>query len=177
MKAETVYMVTGGRGPLTWEDAAKRFCMAVAPCAEEARRIGVQLLIEPASSLYADFHICHSLIDTVELAEMAGIGVCVDLFPSWTEAHLQETIKRAMPRTHLVQLGDWVPGDRALSCRTLLGQGMVPIERIVGWILEAGYKGAFDLELVGPRIEKAGQYEASQQAGEYMTNMLNRFGA
>jgi sugar phosphate isomerase/epimerase len=176
-KAETLYMLTGGRGPLTWEQAAERFCMAVAPCAEEARKIGVKLLIEPANPLYADVHIAHSLRDATELAEMAGIGVCIDLFPSWTEAHLQETIKRAMPRAHLVQVGDWVPGDRALSCRALLGDGMVPTDRLVGWILDAGFKGAFDLELLGPRIDKAGQVEAVRHAAEYMTNLLNRLGA
>ena len=152
--ARTVYMVTGGRGTLSWEEAAERFCAAIAPGAEEARRAGVELLIEPANPLYADVNIVHSLRDTVSLAEQAGIGVCIDIFPSWTEAQLRDSIERAMKRCHLVQVGDYVLGDRALSCRAVPGDGVIPLERIIGWILDAGYKGAFDLELLGPRIDK-----------------------
>jgi sugar phosphate isomerase/epimerase len=177
MKAETIYMLTGGRGRLTWEEAAARFSEAVAPCAQEAQKSGVKLLIEPANALYADVHLAHTLRDAVDLAEMAGIGVCADLFACWTEAHLKETIKRAIPRCHLVQVGDWVPGDRALSCRAVLGDGVIPTERLIGWLLEAGYKGAFDLELVGPRIAQAGYYEAAKITGERLTEMLNRLGA
>jgi len=88
--ARVVYMLTGGRGEASWDEAAERFCSAVAPCLEHADRAGVALAIENASGLYADLHIAHTLADTVELAEMAGLGVCVDLFHCWAEAHLDE---------------------------------------------------------------------------------------
>jgi sugar phosphate isomerase/epimerase len=175
--AATVYMVTGGRGALSWEEAAERFCAAIAPCAEEARRAGIELLIEPASPLYADVHIAHNLRDTVSLAEQAGIGVCIDIFPSWTEARLRESIARAMKRCHLVQVSDYVLGDRAIPCRAVPGDGAIPLERIIGWILDAGFRGAFDLELLGPRIDKEGHYEAVQRTCEWLDKLLTRLGA
>ena len=46
--ARTVYMLTGGRGALTWEQAAERFCAAVVPCMRAAERAGVALAIENA---------------------------------------------------------------------------------------------------------------------------------
>src|SRR5437879_5525788 len=79
--ANSIYMLTGGRGPLTWEEAADAFAEAVAPGREEARAAGVKLLIEPAPILYANMHLAHSLRDTVQLAEIADIGVCIDVFP------------------------------------------------------------------------------------------------
>ena len=49
----SVYMMAGGHGLLTWEQAAEHFAHAVAPCAEQARAAGVALLVEPAPPLYA----------------------------------------------------------------------------------------------------------------------------
>lgn len=177
ISAQTVYMTTGGRGALTWEEAAQRFCAAVAPCAAEARQAGVELLIEPAPALYTDLHLVHTLRDTVFLAEQAGIGVCMDIFSCWTEPALRETIQRATKRCHLVQVSDYVLGDRALSCRAVPGDGAIPLERIIGWILEGGFEGAFDLELIGPRIDKEGHYDAVRRTCERLGEMLVRLGA
>jgi sugar phosphate isomerase/epimerase len=175
--ARTIYMLTGGRGKLSWDEAARAFSAAVAPCAAEAREAGIELLIEPANTLFADLHIVHNLGDTLALAEQAGIGVCIDIFPIWTEPRLRATIGRAMSRCHLVQLSDYVPGDRSFPCRAVPGDGAIPLEQIVGWILEAGYEGAFDLELLGPRIDKEGHYQAVERACDRLGEMLIRLGA
>ena len=97
--ARVVYMLTGGRGELGWEQAAERFCAAIAPCVREAQQAGVALAIENASALYADIHFAHTLRDTITLAEMAGVGVCIDLFHCWAEADLSGLVERALPRT------------------------------------------------------------------------------
>lgn len=172
-----VYMVTGGRGGLTWEDAAAAFSEAIAPSVARARDAGVTLLIEPASTVFADIHICHSLRDTVQLAEMAGIGVCLDVFTCWTEAGLKQSIERAMPRCHLVQVSDYVLGDRASPCRAVPGDGAIPLERILGWALDAGYTGAFDLELLGPRIDQEGRVAACRRTAEWLGDFLRARGA
>src|SRR3546814_4142843 len=67
---------------------------AIAPCAAHAKAAGIALLIEPASPLHADLHIAHTLRDTVTLAEMAGLGVCIDLFCCWSEAGLRSEVRR-----------------------------------------------------------------------------------
>jgi sugar phosphate isomerase/epimerase len=174
--ARSVYMTSGARGTLTWEETAERFCRAVAPHAEEARRAGIALLVEPAPALYAEFYFTHTLRDAIELAEQAGLGVVIDIFSCWTEARLRESIERAMKRCHLVQVGDYVLGDRALPCRAVPGDGAIPLARIVGWILEAGYRGAFDLELIGPRIDEEGHEEAVRRSAERLGELLTRLG-
>jgi sugar phosphate isomerase/epimerase len=172
--ARSIYMLTGGHGSLSWEEAASSFCEAVAPCAALARAAGVALLIENASALYADMHIAHSLRDTVTLAEMAGIGVCIDIFSCWTEAGLRQSIERAMPRCNLVQVSDYVYGDRGLPSRAVPGDGAIPLLRILGWILDAGYTGVFDLELLGPRI--GGRLAEIHRSAEYVGTMLRSLG-
>lgn len=170
--ARTVYMLTGGHGRLAWEDAAERFCEAIGPCVAQARDAGVKLAIEPASPLHADLHIAHNLRDTVTLAEMAGIGVCIDMFACWTEAGLEATIKRAGPRIELVQVSDYALGDRSYPCRTVMGEGDMPLEQILGWILDAGYAEGFDFELLGPRIDAVGRLEACRRTADWMGQFL-----
>ncbi len=102
--ARSIYMLTGGHGGLRWEEAADCFCEAIAPCVDQAKAAGIELAIENASALYAEIHIAHSLADTITLAEMAGVGVCIELFFCWAEAGLPALFARAMPRCQLVQL-------------------------------------------------------------------------
>lgn len=175
--ARSIYGLTGGRGALTWEEAADCFSRAIAPCAEQAKAVGIALMIENASPLYADSHIGNSLRDTVALTELAGIGVCIDIFGCWTEAGLRETIERAVPRCALIQVSDYVYGDRSLPGRAVPGDGAIPLQRIIDWALSAGYDGAFDLELIGPRIEQEGRVQAARRAAENVSEILESLGA
>lgn len=172
--ARVVYMLTGGRGDLSWEQAAGRFCDAVRPCIDYARGAGVALAIENASSLYADIHIAHTLADTIALAEQAGVGVCIDVFHCWAEANLAALFERAMPRTEMIQVSDYVLGDRALPARAVPGDGAIPLEPLIAQALTLGYRHGFDLELIGPRIDAEGRLNAARRACDAVSTMLAR---
>ncbi len=175
--ARTVYLLTGGRGDLTWEQAADRFCAMVAPCVARAKSAGVALAIENASSLYADIHLAHTLRDTVALAEMGDLGICIDVFHCWAEGDFDAMVQRALPRTALIQLSDYVLGDRALPGRAVPGDGTIPLEAFVAQTLAGGYAHGFDLELIGPRIDHEGRFESARRACDVVGAMLNRLGA
>lgn len=175
--AHTVYMLTGGRGNLTWKQAAERFCALVAPGAARAKAAGVVLAIENASSLYADIHLAHTLRDTIALAEMNGLGICIDVFHCWAEGDFEALVQRALPRTALIQLSDYVLGDRALPARAVPGDGTIPLEAFVAQTLAGGYPHGFDLELIGPRIDQEGRIESARRACDVVGDMLHRLGA
>jgi sugar phosphate isomerase/epimerase len=175
--APSIYLLTGGRGTLAWEDAAARFADLLAPCREAAREAGVALLVENASPLNADIHIAHTLPDTIRLARAAGIGLCIDLHACWTQAALGEDLAAAVPITGLVQVSDYVLGDRTTPCRAVPGDGAIPLEALVRTLLDAGYAGLFDLELIGPRIEAEGPRAACTRAAHYVSDLLDRLGA
>lgn len=172
-----IYIVSGGRGGLDWESAAARCARLLAPCREAADAAGVELLVETANLLNADIHIAHTLDDTIRLAELCGIGLCLDVGAIWAEAGLRGKFARAVPTTGLVQVCDWVPGDRASPCKAVPGDGMVPLERIVGDLLDLGYAGVFDLELVGARIVAEGHRSAFTRAAETLSELLVKLGA
>ena len=175
--AKSVYLLTGGRGSLGWEEAAERFAEWVRPCSAAAHARGISLLIENAPALYADIHIAHTLADTLELGERSGTGACIDLFNCWGEAGLRQSFRRGVKRCGLVQVSDYVLGDRSLPNRAVPGDGAIPLEHMLDELLAAGYTGVFDLELVGPRIEAEGGRAASARAAERLSEILTRLGA
>lgn len=177
VRAHTVYLLTGGRGELAWAAAAERFCAMVAPCAAHAKAAGVALAVENASGLYADIHLAHTLRDAVALAEMADLSVCIDVFHCWAEGDFEAMVQRALPRTALIQLSDYVLGDRALPGRAVPGDGVIPLRSFVAQALAAGYAHGFDLELIGPRIDREGRLECARRACDVVGAMLDGLGA
>jgi sugar phosphate isomerase/epimerase len=175
--ARSIYMLSGGRGPLSWEEGAERFAAAIAPCVAQAREAGIALMIENAPTLYADIHLAHSLGDAVTLAEMAGIGVCIELHACWAEANLRASMERAAPLCGLIQVSDYIGGDRSYPCRAVPGDGIMPLARLLDWALSAGYQGAFDLELIGPRIDAEGHLQATRRAADHVGEVLHSLGA
>lgn len=174
---QNLYIVSGGRGGLDWEAAAAALAKLIAPCRTLAAQHGIQLMIETANLLNADIHFAHTLEDTIRAAEIAQIGVCIDLGACWFEGDLKRKFARAMPLTHLVQLNDYVAGDRSTPCRAVPGDGMVPLPRLIDDLLEAGYTGVFDLELIGPRITAEGHRQAFARAAENLSEILTKLGA
>lgn len=172
-----IYLVSGGRGALDWEQAASRMADLLAPCRDHAAARGVALSVETANLLNADIHIAHTLDDTIRLAEIAEIGVTIDLGACWFEGGLKAKFARAMPNTRLVQVSDYVLGDRSTPCRAVPGDGIVPLERQMGQLLELGYDGVFDIELTGPRIVEEGHRKAFRRAAENLSEILTKLGA
>jgi sugar phosphate isomerase/epimerase len=175
--AKTIYMISGGRGDLNWRAAAALFAEALAPCVRRAEQGGVALAVENASNLYVDVHLAHTLRDTITLADMAGIGICLDHFHCWTEADFPDLVERALPRLRLVQLSDYVLGDRALPARAVPDDGAIPIAPFVKQLLAGGYARGFDLELLGPRIEAEGRFAAVARACGAIGGLLDGLGA
>lgn len=174
--AQSIIMTTGGRGGLTWSDAASRFAEAIAPCAERARVLGIALGIEQTSHLYADASITHRLTDGVAVAQLAGIAVIIDIFACWVDSDIETAIAAAGPLCPLVQISDHVPGDRALPCRAVPGDGAIPFERLIPAMVAAGIQGWYDLEIIGPRIAAEGHAAGLRRAASHIGALLELAG-
>jgi sugar phosphate isomerase/epimerase len=171
--ASALYGTTGKKGALTWEQAVERFADAVAPVAAAARSAGIDLACETTNPLFSDLSFVHVLGDAVDLAEMAGIAVCIDVFVCWNDRNLRQSIKRAVPRCPLVQVSDHAVGSRSMPTRSVPGDGDIPLAQILGWVLDAGFAGVFDLELMGPRIDAEGALPALRRSAEWMGAFLD----
>ena len=174
--AGTITFTTGGRGALTWTEAAARFAAEIAPCVARAKAAGSILSLEPTSHLYADASIAHRLADTVALARGAGIGVGVDVFACWVDADIDAAIAAAGDRIALVQVSDYMFGDRALPCRAVPGDGAVPLDRLIPLIERTGFRGYYDIEVIGPRLWDEGAEAGLVRGARHLASILAEAG-
>jgi sugar phosphate isomerase/epimerase len=162
--ASSICMTSGPRGDLPWNDAAARFAHEIAPSVAHARAAGIALGLEPTSHLYADVSIAHRLADVVTLARTAGISVGLDLFACWVDSDIEQAVAAAAPLCAFVQVSDYVLGDRGLPCRAVPGDGAMPLDRLVRLLIARGYRGPFDLEIIGPRLVTEGREAGLRRA-------------
>ncbi len=162
--AECLILTTGPAGPLSWEDAADALAAALDPVLDDARARGVPMGLEHTNSLRVDVGFVHTLRDVVDLARRLGIGVCVELNACWAERNLAATFADDVDAFRIVQISDYAVGTLSTPNRLVPGDGNIPLRRLVGQLLDAGYGGVFDLELIGPRIDEEGYAEASSRA-------------
>jgi sugar phosphate isomerase/epimerase len=174
-----VLYVPPGRaaGAVPWEEAAERFCTEVAPLAARARELGVRLAVEPTNPLRTDLSFVHCVRDAVDLAHMAGTGIVVDLYSCWYERGLDELVRKEIDVVALVQICDYALGTFDMPNRRAVGDGDNPVERLLGLVLDAGYTGPFDIEILGPRIEEEGYAAPIARSVERASEMLERLGA
>ncbi len=175
--AETMILTTGPAGSLTWEEAADAYADTVGPVLEEYAGRGLRITLEHTNGLRVDIGFLHSLRDAIDFARRLGIGVCMEINACWAERGLGATIADGVDTIGIVQLSDFATGTMNTPNRLVPGDGDIPMARIVGQLLAAGYPGVFDLEMIGPRIEEEGYESASPRAVEYVGDLLRDLGA
>jgi len=175
--AECLILTTGPAGPLTWEQAADALERALAPLLVDARRRGIPFGLEHTNSLRVDVGFVHSLRDVIDLARRLDIGVCVETNACWAERGLVDTIRDGVDAFRIVQVSDFAVGTLSTPNRLVPGDGDIPLARILGQMLDAGYEGCFDLELIGPRIDDEGYEAACTRAIGVLGELLDRLEA
>jgi len=162
--ADCIVFTTGPFAPLTWDEAADALDAALTPVLHEARARGVDFAIEHTNSLRVDVGFVHTLRDAIDLARRLDTGVCVELNACWAERDIAATIRGGVDRIRLVQVSDFRVGTVASSQRLVPGDGDIPLSRLIGELLRAGYGGAFELELIGDAIIAEGYDRAIPRA-------------
>ena len=90
----------------------------------------------------------------------------------WAERDLAATVTDGIDRISLVQVSDFRVGTVASSQRCVPGDGDIPLARIVHTLLDAGYAGPFELELIGDAIAEEGYDAAVPRAVAWLDHLL-----
>ncbi|HZP27691.1 MAG TPA: sugar phosphate isomerase/epimerase family protein [Acidimicrobiia bacterium] len=177
LEAECLVLTTGPAGPLTWEQAADEFAEAMQPIFDHAAHVRVPIAVEHTNSLRVDVGFLHNLRDTIDLARRLNVGVCVETNACWAERGLADTLRSGVDTFRLVQVSDFAVGTLSTPNRLVPGDGDIPLPRVLGDVLAAGYEGVFDLELIGPRIEEEGYALACRRAVDNLGAILESLDA
>ncbi len=174
---KVLYIVAGRATAFPWEKAAEEWCEAMTPRAVRAKELGLRLAVEPTNPLRSDVSFVHTVRDAIALARMTGIDYVIDFYSSWYERDLDRLVRESVDLLALVQIDDYKLGTFDTPNRCAIGDGDVPVERLLAMLLDAGYEGAFDLEILGPQIEEEGYRAPIARSLERASEMLDRLGA
>ncbi len=165
-------VTTGPAGRLGWDEAADALGEMLGPVRVGAVAADVPLTIEPTGPLRLDLSFVTTLRDGVDLADRLGVGVCIEVNSCFAERGLAETVRAAGSLIEHVQVSDFVIGSLCTPDRAVPGDGDIPLARIVSEIDAAGYGGAYELEMVGPRIEEEGYASAIRRGLGHLEAVL-----
>jgi sugar phosphate isomerase/epimerase len=86
-------------------------------------------------------------------------------------------VRKNIDLVALVQICDYKLGTFDMPNRCAIGDGDIPVERLMRMMVDAGYEGPFDLEILGPTIEAEGYRAPIARSIERASEMLERLSA
>lgn len=124
---------------------------AISELLPHARAAAIPLAIEPLHPMYAADRSCVNRLDhALDLCDVLGAGVMValDVYHLWWDDRLERAITRAGDRIAAFHVCDWLRNTSDfLLDRGMMGDGVIDIPRIRGWVEDAGYAGLVEVEI------------------------------
>lgn len=164
LNAACLVLVVGGLpGALAGKAAHKDIALArsqvtdgIAELLEYARSASMPLAIEPLHPMYAADRACINTMeqaldvcDALDPARSGALGVAVDVYHVWWDPKLQQQIERAgRQRLLAFHVCDWLtPTADLLNDRGMMGDGVIDIPKIRGWVEGQGFAGYSEVEI------------------------------
>lgn len=128
----------------------------IAASLEHARDVGMPLAIEPLHPMQAADRACINtleqaldLCDALDPQRSGMLGVALDVYHVWWDPKLQAQIARAgRDRLLAYHVCDWLTPTRdLLNDRGMMGDGVIELRKIRGWVEDAGFAGHSEVEI------------------------------
>ncbi|MGE0564963.1 MAG: sugar phosphate isomerase/epimerase family protein [Pseudolabrys sp.] len=153
--ADCLVLVVGGlpKGSRDIEAARDMVADGIAAILPHARACKMPIAIEPLHPMYAGDRACvNTLKQALDMCGALGpdVGVAIDTYHVWWDPELEAQIARAgaEKRIFAYHICDWlIPTRDLLLDRGMMGDGVIDLPRIRGWIEQAGYKGYTEVEI------------------------------
>ncbi|HEY8357841.1 MAG TPA: sugar phosphate isomerase/epimerase family protein [Ramlibacter sp.] len=128
----------------------------IAELLEYARAANMPLAIEPLHPMYAADRACINTMeqaldvcDELDPQRTGALGVAVDVYHVWWDPKLEQQVARAgRDRLLAFHVCDWMtPTADLLNDRGMMGDGVIDIPRIRGWVEAQGFAGYSEVEI------------------------------
>jgi sugar phosphate isomerase/epimerase len=164
LNAACLVLVAGGLpGALAGKPAHKDIALSrtqvrdgIEKLLEYSRSVGMPLAIEPLHPMYAADRACINtmeqaldLCDELDPSRSGSLGVACDVYHVWWDPKLESQIARASRQRLLAfHVCDWLtPTVDMLNDRGMMGDGVIDIPRIRGWVEAQGFAGYSEVEI------------------------------
>jgi sugar phosphate isomerase/epimerase len=175
--APMAYITSGTTPPgMSTDEAFNRLAASLPKSRDYAKAHNVKLAVENNSIANRSLGFTHTLTDTLWLANEADVGVTLELQNCWYERDLPSLFRQNIHRIAMVQVSDFKVGEDTRMNRRVPGDGNIPLKWLFAELLEAGYAGPFEVEIIGPSITAEGPEQALLRTIEYLDAMLAELG-
>lgn len=157
LRADTLIVLAGGRNNHIRRHARRTLCEALAKVSIVAEEFGVQIALEPIHpGCGHEWSFVNDLESTLEIIDLVGspnLGIVLDTYHVGMDDDVLRWLPHVCPHVQLLQVGDGRHSPLGEMNRCLLGEGCVPIEAIVHTLLDNGYQGSIEAEVIGEDVE------------------------
>lgn len=180
LRASNLIVYSGARAGHTNSHARRLVQTALSELADVAGEYDVNLAIRPLHSFWAhDWTFLTDLDATAELIQAINspsLSLALDTY-QWCDCEdVLTRLDQFIPLTSVVQVADGT-GDTCCPWepdRLPPGYGDLPLEAFIGRLVNAGYEGAFEIELWGETIETWDYNELLRHSYRSMRDLLTR---
>ncbi len=159
IEAKAITCIAGGlpEGSKDLMAARERALEGLSILLPEAKAAGVTLALEPLHPMTAA---TRSILTTMKeandwcdlLGDGPELGIAVDVYHLWWDPELESQIARAGKRIAAFHICDWLMDTQDLRLdRGMMGDGVIDIKKIRGWVEAAGYTGQREVEIFSER--------------------------
>jgi sugar phosphate isomerase/epimerase len=137
--------------------AIERTALALRAGLEDAHEHAVDLAIEPLRPIHTDFvNTLPQALEIVAAVDDPRCGVCMDTFQVWRgdpehEVVIDEIVEAA-PHTKIVQVADSRVEPRSREDRLVPGDGVLPLDGMLGALFATGYDGWLAVEIMSTEL-------------------------
>ena len=176
VKAGCLVIYSGSWGGHTRTHARRLVHNALGELLPFAEEFGVTLAIEPMHpGCCGDWTFLNTIAESLELIdafESPFLKIVLDTYHfGFQESNLQQLADIAH-RIAVVHVGDGFAPPSGDQDRCLLGKGKVPIRKIVDTLVDAGYDGFLDVEVIGESVEQFDYPTLVGASRDYMQSMF-----
>lgn len=176
IKAPCLITHTGPRGGHTSNHARRLACQALGSLLPVAEELNIFLGLEPMHEACAgEWTFLTSLDQALELMRELGSSHVKLVFDVYHMGHDPRNVAQLadlIPHVALVQLGDAAVRPAGEQNRCPLGDGILPLESVVRTLVDGGYDGYGEVELLGEDVEWLAYEDLLQTSRSWLTDVV-----
>ena len=157
LNAGCLIVHSGARAMHTQNHVRRLLLSALDKLIPLAEQLQMAIALEPMpSAAGADWTFLSSLEDAADLASRyntPALKLVLDTYYWGLDRELEDKLPRIVPHLALVQLADSKSPPAREPNRCRLGEGQLPLASILRTLAQAGYRGDYEVELLGEEIE------------------------
>jgi sugar phosphate isomerase/epimerase len=159
LEAQCYVLVVGGlpgQGK-DLDDARQQVKDGVNELLYHAKRLGVPLAFEPLHPMTTADRSCLNTLsqaldwcEEIDPGNKGFLGIAIDVYHVWWDPQLQSQIRRACTtnRALAFHVCDWLnPTTDLVLDRGMMGDGVIDVKKIRGWMEDSGYRGPVEVEI------------------------------